>query len=171
VSKKIILLIIVCFNISAAYAANNIADKCYIKNEIVSNELNKVSAVQLPFSSKSKVKNINSKAISSFSSNFFEYIDRKGGDVTESCIIIKLPNICDKVVFISYFVDEGENINYALNVFKNGAGKSVNFGTGSEFWIDEKYNIKVKYYHGKNIFYKYFKVSEKGEILESKKPF
>lgn len=95
-----------------------------------------------------------------------KFLSEHNGDFAHFGSAIRLPNICDKVVFISYFTDEGEQINYSLNVFKGEKGSSINFGTGSEFWIDKKYNIKVKSYNGKVSKISYYRISEIGNIVK-----
>lgn len=168
--KKILLM---GFFIGTIFNNNAIAkteNSCYTHN-VVENQFRKTIPVALPISSKSKFENKNIISFSKFSDSFLKYLSDNHGDFVQFGNAIRLPNICDKTVFIAYFTDEGESENYSLNVFKDGKGDSVNFGTGSEFWIDKKYNIKVKSYSGKLAKVNYYKISDEGIIMRGDAPF
>ncbi|MDI1221949.1 MULTISPECIES: hypothetical protein [Acinetobacter] len=170
------LLIIFIVIMSLIYMSNSIAkpnnngEFCN-KNNIVANNFKSVLPVALPISSRSKLKKENTISFSRFSDSFLQNLSDNHGDFLPFGGAIRLPDICNKTVFIAYFTDEGELENYSLNVFKDGKGHSVNFGTGSEFWIDKKYNIKVKSYDGKLIKINYYKISDSGVIMRGEAPF
>lgn len=153
---------------STAKSNNN--EKTCSTDNIVANNFKNTLPVIFPISSKSKLKKEYTISFSQFSNSFLQKLSENHGDFVPFGGAIRLPDICNKTVFIAYFTDEGELENYSLNVFKDGKGHSVNFGTGSEFWIDKKYNIKVKSYDGKLAKINYYKISDDGTIMKSKSP-
>ncbi|MCT9980663.1 hypothetical protein M2R48_20290 [Acinetobacter sp. I-MWF] len=172
--KNLLIIFLVIMNLiymtNSIAKPNNNGEFCN-KNNIVANNFKSVLPVALPISSKSKLKRENTISFSQFSESFLQKLSENHGDFVQFGGAIRLPDICNKTVFIAYFTDEGELENYSLNVFKDGKGHSVNFGTGSEFWIDKKYNIKVKSYDGKLAKINYYKISDDGIIMKSKSPF
>lgn len=171
--KKIFIIFLVVLN--SIYMTNSLAkpndsEESCNTNNIVANNFKKTFPVMLPISSKSKLKRENTISFSQFSNSFLQKLSENHGDFVPFGGAIRLPDICNKTVFIAYFTDEGEVENYSLNVFKDGKGHSVNFGTGSEFWIDKKYNIKVKSYDGKLAKINYYKISDDGIIMKIESP-
>ncbi|WP_151812168.1 hypothetical protein [Acinetobacter bereziniae] len=171
--KKIFIIFLVVLN--SIYMTNSLAkpndsEESCNTNNIVANNFKKTFPVMLPISSKSKLKKENTILFSQFSNSFLQKLSENHGDFVPFGGAIRLPDICNKTVFIAYFTDEGELENYSLNVFKDGKGHAVNFGTGSEFWIDKKYNIKVKSYDGKLAKINYYKISDDGVIMKIESP-
>ncbi|MFW1949528.1 hypothetical protein ACG907_16680 [Acinetobacter bereziniae] len=162
------IISLTCMTNSLAKSNNN-EESCNTNN-IVANNFKKTFPVMLPISSKSKLKRENTISFSQFSNSFLQKLSENHGDFVPFGGAIRLPDICNKTVFIAYFTDEGEVENYSLNVFKDGKGHAVNFGTGSEFWIDKKYNIKVKSYDGKLAKINYYKISDDGVIMKIESP-
>lgn len=172
--KNLLIIFLVIMNLiymtNLLAKSNNNEESCNTNN-IVANNFKNTLPVMLPISSKSKLKRENTISFSQFSESFLQKLSENHGDFVQFGGAIRLPDICNKTVFIAYFTDEGELENYSLNVFKDGKGNSVNFGTGSEFWIDKKYNIKVKSYDGKLIKINYYKISDSGVIMRGEAPF
>jgi hypothetical protein len=162
------IISLTCMTNSLAKSNNN-EESCNTNN-IVANNFKKTFPVMLPISSKSKLKRENTISFSQFSNSFLQKLSENHGNFVPFGGAIRLPDICNKTVFIAYFTDEGEVENYSLNVFKDGKGHAVNFGTGSEFWIDKKYNIKVKSYDGKLAKINYYKISDDGVIMKIESP-
>lgn len=138
---------------------------------IVDMEINKIKSIQLPFNSKLKINSENILLGSNVSDKLYSYISTHGGDLGVGNSIIRLQNNGNILVFLSFFTDEGERGSYSLNTYNKGKLRSVNFGTGSEFWIDKKYNIKVKSYDGKLAKIDYYKISDDGVIMRGDAPF
>ncbi|OTG63869.1 hypothetical protein [Acinetobacter silvestris] len=139
---------------------------------LIEKELSTVESVKLPFDSKVKIGNRNVVLASNISDGFIDYVVSHGGSLGVGNAIIKLPRQEGNIVFVEFFTDESEKLSYVLNTFNsNGKGHFVNFGTGSDFYIDSRYNIKVKSYNGKNLKYNYYKIANDGTIMKGSAPF
>ncbi|WP_111893477.1 hypothetical protein [Acinetobacter sp. MB5] len=139
-----------------------------IKNDIIAKSLEAVTPVKLPFNSKSKTTSINFKG---YSEKLYTEISNLGGEIDTNDSILRLPNKNNIYVFMTYYGDDGTDLSYKLYTYYNGTLYYKDLGTGSDFWIDENYKIKVREHNGKKSNILYYNIFNDGYIISSKNPF